>query len=340
MSLWFVRVFFLCLCTLAGYAVGQERMELAHRDLWGTSAGFTLGLLLIGIDELVKGISLRSFSAATFGLLLGALSALMVDHSHLFIWVRDPTTLWMIRLGLYLGFSYIGMVVAMRGNKEDFSLIIPFVRFSSQTKPENLILLDTSAIIDGRIADLIDANFLEGRLVVPRFVLQELQTVADSPDPSRRLRGRRGLDILNRVQGNPRVDVKIHEGDFPEESSVDAKLVRLARALGAKLYTTDHNLAKVAEIQSIPCVNLNDLSKALKPVVLPGEIFTLKIVREGRDKGQGVGYMNDGTMVVVNHAQSLVGQQTQVSVQSLLQTGAGVIIFADLKPSPAPATGG
>jgi uncharacterized protein YacL len=318
MSLWFVRVFFLCLCTLAGYAVGQERMELAHRDLWGTSAGFTLGLLLIGIDELVKGISLRSFSAATFGLLLGALSALMVDHSHLFIWVRDPTTLWMIRLGLYLGFSYIGMVVAMRGNKEDFSLIIPFVRFSSQTKPENLILLDTSAIIDGRIADLIDANFLEGRLV----------------------RGRRGLDILNRVQGNPRVDVKIHEGDFPEESSVDAKLVRLARALGAKLYTTDHNLAKVAEIQSIPCVNLNDLSKALKPVVLPGEIFTLKIVREGRDKGQGVGYMNDGTMVVVNHAQSLVGQQTQVSVQSLLQTGAGVIIFADLKPSPAPATGG
>ena len=222
------------------------------------------------------------------------------------------------------------MVLAMRSNKEDFSLIIPYVRFASQSKPENLLVLDTSVIIDGRIADLIDAGFLEGMIVVPRFVLHELQNIADSNDPIIRARGRRGLEMLTRLQQNKRNEVKIHDADFPEETEVDAKLVRLARALGAKLYTNDYNLGKVAELQSVPHINLNELAGALKPVILPGEVFTLRVVREGKDKGQGIGYLNDGTMVVINQAQPLIGQQVGVKVLSLLQTGAGVIIFADL----------
>ena len=335
MSLWFIRILFLLLCTLGGYAVSQYRPELTNGGVWGTMIGFGFGGLLIAVDEMVKGISLRSFSAATFGLFLGSITALLVDHSQLFIFVSDDRTLWLIRLGLYLSFSYIGMVLAMRGNKEDFTLIIPFVRFASQTKPENMLVLDTSVIIDGRIADLIEGNFIDGRVVVPRFVLKELQRVADSNDPIRRARGRRGLEMLNRIQHTKKVEVKIHEGDFPEEGEVDAKLVLLAKALSAKLYTNDYNLGKVAELQSVTYVNLNDLAKNLKPVILPGEILNLKIVREGKDKGQGVAYLNDGTMVVVNQAQALIGQQAHVQVQSLLQTGAGVIIFADIKAPEA-----
>jgi uncharacterized protein YacL len=204
------------------------------------------------------------------------------------------------------------------------------VRFAPQNKPENLLLLDTSVIIDGRIADLIESNFLEGLIVVPRFVLKELQQVADASDPLKRARGRRGLEVLNRIQRNPRNEVKIHDGDFPEEKDVDAKLIRLARNLGAKLFTNDYNLGKIAELQSVNCVNVHEVAKSLRSVVLPGETLPLRLVREGKDKGQAVGYTPDGTMVVVNNAQNLVGQQVEVQVQSLLQTGAGVIIFAEL----------
>jgi uncharacterized protein YacL len=219
----------------------------------------------------------------------------------------------------------------MRSNKEDFSLIIPYVRFASQHKPENPLIFDTSAIIDGRVVDLIEGHVIEGLVVVPRFVLKELQFIADSPDSSRRARGRRGLDMLNRIQNNSRNEVKIHEGDFEDEKEVDAKLVRLAKGMGAKLYTTDFNLAKVAELQSVSCVNVAEIATRLKPVILPGEVLHLRVAREGKDKGQGVAYLNDGTMVVINHAQHLIGQSVHVQVTSLLQTGAGVIIFADVK---------
>jgi uncharacterized protein YacL len=240
-------------------------------------------------------------------------------------------------MALFLSFGYVGIVLAMRSNKEDFSLIIPYVRFAPQNKPDNLLLLDTSVIIDGRIADLIDSNFVEGLIVVPRFVLKELQQIADSNDPIKRARGRRGLDMLNRIQRNLRQEVKIHDGDFPDEPEVDAKLVRLARNLNAKLFTNDYNLGKIAELQSVNYVNLHDLAKSLRVVLLPGELLSLRIVREGKDKGQGVGYLADGTMVVVNNAHSAIGQQVEVQVQSLLQTGAGVIVFADLKQTIAPA---
>lgn len=338
MALWVIRILFLCLCTVGGYAVSQVRPEFvggAYSGPIGMIIGFGFGWLMIAIDEMLKGFSLRAFSATTFGLLLGTVVALLIDHSGLFENAAD-TTRWLIRLSLFLSFSYIGIVLAMRSNKEDFSLIIPYVRFAPQNKPDNLLLLDTSVVIDGRIADLVEANFVEGLIVVPRFVLKELQDIADSNDPVKRARGRRGLEMLNRLQRNPRNEVKIHDGDFPDEKEVDAKLIRLARNLKAKLFTNDYNLGKIAELQSVNYVNLHELAKSMRAILLPGESFSLRIVREGKDKGQGVGYMPDGTMVVVNHGQSAVGQQVDVQVQSLLQTGAGIIVFADLK-QPLPA---
>ena len=333
MVLWSIRILFLMLCTVGGYAVSQVRPEYVGGHFsWfvGMVIGFGFGWLMIAIDEMLKGFSLRASSATTFGLLLGTLVALLIDRSGLFEKV-DETTRWLIRLGLFLSFGYIGIVLAMRSNKEDFSLIIPYVRFAPQNKPDNLLLLDTSVVIDGRVADLIEANFVEGLIVVPRFVLRELQQIADSNDPIKRARGRRGLEILNRIQRNTKNEVKIHDGDFPDEQEVDSKLIRLARNLGAKLYTNDYNLGKIAELQSVNHVNLHELAKSMRVVLLPGEMLSLRIVREGKDKGQGVGYLPDGTMVVVNNAQSAVGQQVEAQVQSLLQTGAGIIVFADMK---------
>src|SRR5215468_3087087 len=333
MALWVIRILFLSLCTVGGYAVSQVRPEFVgghFSGLIGMVIGFGFGWLMIAIDEMLKGFSLRAFSATTFGLLLGTLVALLIDRSGLFEKV-DETTRWLVRLGLFLSFGYIGIVLAMRSNKEDFSLIIPYVRFAPQNKPDNLLLLDTSVVIDGRVADLIEANFIEGLIVVPRFVLRELQQIADSNDPVKRARGRRGLEILNRIQRNTRNEVRIHDGDFADEQEVDSKLIRLARNLGAKLYTNDYNLGKIAELQSVNHVNLHELAKSMRVVLLPGEMLSLKIVREGKDKGQGVGYLPDGTMVVVNHAQAWVGQQVEAQVQSLLQTGAGIIVFADMK---------
>jgi len=335
--LWIIRILFLILCITAGYAISQneEFLNIPYNGVYGMFIGFGFGGLLIAVDEMLKGFSLRAFSSITFGLLLGTCVAMLIDKSGLFD-ISNPNAAdlqqrWLIRLALFLIFGYIGMILAMRSNKEDFSLIIPYVRFSPQNKPDNLLLLDTSVIIDGRIADLIEAKFIEGLIIVPRFVLKELQQVADSADPIKRARGRRGLEMLNRIQRNTSNEVRIHEADFPDEKEVDSKLVHLARNLNARLFTNDYNLSKIAELQKVSYVNLHEIAKALKVILLPGEILNLKIAREGKDKGQGVGYLPDGTMVVIAGGEAHVGHQAEVQVQSLHQTGAGIIVFAELK---------
>jgi len=333
MTIWVIRIFFLALCSAAGWAVGELRPEYAGHPWWGILAGFGFGGLLIAVDEMLKGFSLRAFSAVTFGLILGMVVAQLIDHSGLFD-NTEPATRWLVRLSLFLAFGYIGMVLAMRSNKEDFSLIIPYVRFVPRGSADSWIVLDTSVIIDGRIAELLEANFVQGTVVVPRFVLRELHQLADSSDPNKRARGQRGLEMLNRIQKTRRNEVRIHEADYPDETGVDAKLIRLARNLGARLFTNDANLARVAELQGVTCVNLHELARCLRTVLLPGENIRLRIVREGRERDQGVGYLPDGTMVVVNRARSCIGREVEVRVQSSLQTGAGVMIFAELVSEP------
>jgi len=330
MSLWVIRIFYLILCTLAGYAVSQYRPDVIQGGFYGTLIGFGLGGVMVGLDHMLKGFSLRAFSAATFGLFVGTLVAWMVDASGLFIWVEeDFRTRWLVRLGLFLAFSYLGMVLAMRSNKEDFSLLIPYVRFKANRVPDEILMLDTSVIVDGRVEALLESRLIEGIVVVPQFILQELQTIADSHHELKRQRGRRGLEMLNRLQRNPRFEIKVHEADVPEEVRVDSKLLRLARTLDARVVTNDYNLGQMAALNGVECINLHQVAQALKPIILPGDLLTLRMIREGKEKGQGIGYLPDGTMVVVNDASHSIGKEVDLQVQSLLQTGAGVIIFAD-----------
>jgi len=236
---------------------------------------------------------------------------------------------------VYLGFGYAGIKVGYAFSKKPGLSIFggggapirPFILGGE--KPEEIRdkILDTSVVIDGRILDIADTHFIDGPLILPNFVLREIQLISDSSDPIKRARGRRGLDMLNKLQRKGTIEVKITYTDYTDTREVDAKLIKLARDTGAKLVTNDFNLNKVAELQGVKVLNLNNLANALKPVVLPGEEIAIQVIKEGKDENQGIGYLEDGTMVVIENGGHLVGKDVRVNVTSIIQTAAGKMIF-------------
>src|SRR5437763_1907451 len=321
-----LRVLFVTTCWVIGALVSTE---LLGSVVPGLFFGVVLGLCVVLVDRLLKGITLRAFSSATFGLLLGLIFANLLISSQILRYQPDETQ-WWIRLVIYLVFAYFGMMLAMRSNRDEFSLIIPYVRFTRETSEQEPLVVDTSAIIDGRIAELCSTGFLSRALIVPRFVLTELQVLADSREPIKRERGRRGLDILNQLQRSRGIELTIHESES-SEGSVDERLVRTAKLLQARLLTNDNSLCQVARLQQVGALNLNDLTRALRPMVLAGDELDLHLVKEGRDPHQAVGYLPVGTMIVINHARSLIGKTVKIVVSSTLQTAGGRLIFGELK---------
>jgi len=236
----------------------------------------------------------------------------------------------LLRVVLTFIFAYLGAVMALRG-KDEFNLIIPYVKFKRQDVREDMTILDTSAIIDGRVLDIYKTKFFDARLIVPRFVLKELQQIADSSDPIKRQRGRRGLEMLQSLQKDTSIDIKIHEEDMVNGEDVDAKLVKLAKILESKIFTTDFNLNRIAALQGVKVLNINELANALKPVVFPGEVMEVRLLKEGKEYNQAVAYLDDGTMIVVDNGKRQIGKNIDVIVTSVLQTPAGRMIFARLK---------
>jgi uncharacterized protein YacL len=262
------------------------------------------------------------------GFLLGTLFTTALEPL-----LSDPDTLRYMRLLLTAVCCYVSVSTLLQ-TKDEFRFIIPYVEFQKQIKGGKPLVLDTSVIIDGRIADICDTGIIDTKLVVPRFVLQELQSVADSSDKIKRNRGRRGLDMLKRMQNNPKVELQMHEtniAELREVSKVDERLVVMAKVLGARVVTNDFNLNKIAQLQGVDVINLNELANALKLVALPGEHLQVKIVKQGDQVGQGVGYLDDGTMIVVEQGRSAIGQEVAITVTSVLQTPAGRMIFGKIE---------
>ncbi len=327
MVLTVVRLFFMMLSCLIGYQLGAQIMgPESSWTWWGASIGLLVAVVVMVTDLILKRVQIRTLSCIVLGILFGMLmSGLFMK---LFALISLSRAVEMaIRISLTLVLSYLGITICLRG-QDELNLVIPYVKFARQDRGQELIIMDTSVIIDGRIADICQTRFIEGRFIIPRFVLRELQSIADSADTLKRNRGRRGLDILGRIQKNTNIDVKIHETDFPEVPEVDDKLIKLAKILGARIFTNDYNLNKVAEIEGITVININELANALKPVVLPGEVMEVRILKEGKEYGQGVAYLDDGTMVVVENGRDRIGSIQKVSVTSVLQTQAGRMIFA------------
>ncbi|SRR5581483_1527443 len=322
-----LRVLFITFCATVGAAVSSA----LQNNVWpGLALGIVLGLVVVLVDRVLKGFSLRAFSSASFGLLIGLLFSKLLVASDVLHYLPE-TTQWLVRLIVYSIFGYLGMMLAMRSNRDEFSLIIPYVRFTRETTQHEPLVIDTNIIIDGRVAELCATGFLSRSLIVPRFVLGELQTLADARDPIKRERGKRGLEILNQLQRSKDVDLTIHQSaDDAPDSQVDARLVQCAKMLKARLLTNDHALCQIARLQQVPALNLNDLTHALRPQLLVGDEIELHLTKEGREQHQAVGYLADGTMIVVNHGRPHVGKTKPVVVSSALQTSGGRLIFAEL----------
>lgn len=347
-----VRLIFMVVGGIGGYELGElmQRSYLQNLDPTYSVIGFIISIIVcVGLGFVIGGAAgrytaklLNRFEVAIqdipgTDLLMGAVGIIvgfLIAFLPSIILFRSYPG-WLFAVVLYAVCGVIGYIVAVQ-KKEDLLGLFRSSRVSAAMERErarkNARILDTSVIIDGRIADICSTGFLEGELVVPRFVLNELQAIADSEDPLKRNRGRRGLEVLNALQRQERVKIRIEEMEFPELSGVDAKLVALAKALNLPVMTTDFNLNRVAELQGVQVLNVNELANSLKPVVLPGESLTLTVIREGKEPGQGVGYLDDGTMVVVEGGKRFIGREVQTVVTSTLQTAAGRMIFASVEP--------
>jgi len=329
------RMFFLLLAGFIGAAVGlgEAPEDRVIAGWFGAVVGLGFASLIIVLDLFLRDISLRSLSHATFGLLIGLLCAWLVTRVG-FVrasWIDQFELAGSIfNLAVFLGFGFIGVMLALRSKREEFSLLIPYVRFRQDALLDLPTLIDTNVIIDGRVPGVCQAGFLGTSLVVPRFVLDELQHLTDSDDDLKRSRGKRGLDCLNRMRADPEFDISINEFLFKPGLSTEAKLLELAEELSARILTNDSDLGKVARLKGITVLNLNELAIALKPVLSPGDELELELVKEGKDRHQAVGYLPDGTMIVVNHARALIGTRQPVVVAGAVQTSAGRLIFAEL----------
>jgi len=309
--------------------IGFQTLEPREQAITGLLVGGMISLLIIFLEIGMRKVSVKGLSSAVFGLILGLIMAKLVTDAFSLAQVPQEQ-LVTTRVTLTLIFCYLGMVIGLRG-KDEFNIIIPYVRLRRQDQDEEITILDTSVIIDGRILDIFKTNFLGGRIIIPRFVLKELQQIADSTDPIKRQRGRRGLEMLHSIQKEIGRDVTVNEEDFPEIPEVDAKLVKLGKLLEGKILTVDYNLNRVATVQGLKVLNINELANALKPVVFPGEQMQIKLIKEGKEYNQAIGYLEDGTMVIVEDARRMLGQEVKVSVTSVLQTQAGRMIFTKLE---------
>jgi uncharacterized protein YacL len=325
-----MRFLLIAACSISGFFISYINFDKSIPfSFIGLLLGLLIALTVIQIEQVIRKASLRIILGGVIGTIIGLLIALLLSYGLRFITniEKQEIALWIfILLTCILG--YLGLVI---GTKKSEEVSFPFLGALKGVRSADVRILDTSVIIDGRIADICETGFIEGNLTVPRFVLDELQHIADSSDSMKRSRGRRGLDILNRMQKTIGINIEIVDQDFPKVKGVDGKLVAMARKMNGKLITNDFNLNKVAELQGIKILNVNELANALKPVVLPGETMVVKIIKEGKEPGQGVAYLDDGTMVVIDHGSRNLGDTVEVAVTSVLQTTAGRMIFSEMK---------
>jgi len=321
MGIWLFRLFVLGLITAGGYFYPPFRLTPGP----GAVAAFALGTLMMVLETRIRRVPFRVLWSAGLGLIAGLLLGWMfgaVYHSV----VQTTAMAVFIRIFFLVIMPYIGLLIGTK-KPEWFEPAHLVSLFKEKRAGRAFKIVDTSVIIDGRIADLCDTGFVEGTLVVPQFVLKELHLVADSADALKRQRGRRGLDVLDHLQKSSQVEVILTDADFPEARDVDSKLIELAKSMDAKIVTNDFNLNKVARIHGIKVLNINELVNSLRPVALPGEAMTVFILKEGKEKDQGVAYLEDGTMVVVDNSRRMIGQTIDVTVTSVLQTTVGKMIF-------------
>lgn len=326
MTVIIVRVVIVLLAAAGGVALGSA-LPLAAPWPVLVAGGAAIGGLALLLEWRIQRIPMERIFWAGAGGVFG-LAVAHVAGSAVAGLIPQAVTPARGLLSLLLG--YLGAAIALRKGEELEGISAKLFPRAATGRGGHKIL-DTSVIIDGRIADICETGFLEGTLVVPQFVLRELQQIADSSDSLRRNRGKRGFDVLQKIQRIPKVKVEIHDLDFPRVREVDRKLIECAKALGGKVVTNDYNLNRVAELSGVEVLNINELAGALKPVVLPGEVMNVHVLKEGKESGQGIAYLDDGTMVVVDHGKKYLGQSVDVTVTSVLQTTAGRMIFTRLK---------